>query len=129
MSAFVYRDFSTLRAALLARQELALIDVREEAEFAQSHPLFAVNIPLSKLELEAYRRIPHRGTPITVYDNGDGRPNRRQRGYGSSAMATSLCWPAVWRAGKPVAASFSRTSIRQARPLASWWKAAGIRHR
>lgn len=93
MPAFVYRDFSTLRAALLARQELALIDVREEAEFAQSHPLFAVNIPLSKLELETYRRIPRRSTPITVYDNGDGRAEQaarrlQQLGYGDVALLT-----------------------------------------
>ncbi|MCA4823917.1 MAG: rhodanese homology domain-containing protein [Serratia rubidaea] len=102
MSAFVYRDFSTLRAALLARQELALIDVREEAEFAQSHPLFAVNIPLSKLELEAYRRIPRRGTPITVYDNGDGRAEQaaarlRQFGYGDVALLAGGL--AGWQAG------------------------------
>ncbi|RLM05254.1 sulfurtransferase [Gibbsiella quercinecans] len=101
MPAFIYRDFSTLRAALLARQELALIDVREEAEFAESHPLFAVNIPLSKLELEAYRRIPRRSTPITVYDNGDGRAEQAARrlqqfGYGDVALlAGGLAgWPA-----------------------------------
>ncbi|ATA21670.1 rhodanese-related sulfurtransferase [Gibbsiella quercinecans] len=102
MPAFVYRDFSTLRAALLSRQELALIDVREEAEFAESHPLFAVNIPLSKLELEAYRRIPRRSTPITVYDNGDGRAEQAARrlqqfGYGDVALLAGGL--AGWQAG------------------------------
>jgi hypothetical protein len=33
-----------VRAALLARREIALIDVREEGPFAQAHPLFAVQI-------------------------------------------------------------------------------------
>lgn len=67
-----YRRYAELRQALLDKQELALIDVREEADFAQNHPLFAANIPLSKLELEIYRRVPRRDTPITVYDNGEG---------------------------------------------------------
>ncbi|QXI29884.1 rhodanese-related sulfurtransferase [Pseudomonas vanderleydeniana] len=70
------RRYQDIRQALLARQELALLDVREEAPFAESHPLFAANIPLSKLELEAYARIPRRDTPVTVYDNGEGLAQR-----------------------------------------------------
>ena len=66
------RSFAQLRQALLDHQEVALIDVREEAPFAESHPLFAANIPLSKLELEVYSRIPRRATQVTVYDNGEG---------------------------------------------------------
>ncbi len=45
---------------------MAIIDVRDEAPFARAHPLFAANLPLSKLELEicmpacraATRRLP-----------------------------------------------------------------------
>ncbi|MCR0997836.1 rhodanese homology domain-containing protein [Serratia rubidaea] len=101
MTAFVYRDFPTLRAALVAGQELALIDVREEAEFAASHPLFAVNIPLSKLELEIYRRIPRRTTPIVVYDAGEGLAEQaagrlRQFGYDDVALLSGGL--AGWRA-------------------------------
>ncbi|MGA9704060.1 rhodanese-like domain-containing protein, partial [Pseudomonas sp.] len=66
------RSFARIRQALLDREEVALIDVREEAPFAESHPLFAANIPLSKLELEVYSRIPRRDTQVTVYDNGEG---------------------------------------------------------
>jgi predicted metal-dependent enzyme (double-stranded beta helix superfamily)/rhodanese-related sulfurtransferase len=72
MSHPVTRSFADIRKALLARQELALIDVREEAPFAEEHPLFAANIPLSKLELEIYARVPRRTTAITVYDEGEG---------------------------------------------------------
>ena len=36
-----YRPAAQLRQALLDGAELALIDVREEADFARSHPLFA----------------------------------------------------------------------------------------
>jgi rhodanese-related sulfurtransferase len=56
----------------LAKAEVALVDVREEAPFAEDHPLFAANIPLSKLELEVLSRIPRKDTAITVYDNGEG---------------------------------------------------------
>ncbi|MFK3973500.1 rhodanese-related sulfurtransferase [Pseudomonas sp. NPDC087358] len=66
------RSFADIRQALLAREEVALVDVREEAPFAQAHPLFAANIPLSKLELEVLSRIPRRDTAITLYDNGEG---------------------------------------------------------
>jgi rhodanese-related sulfurtransferase len=72
MSSFPVRSFAALRSALLARQELALLDVREEDPFAQAHPLFAANVPLSRLELEIFPRVPRRDTPITVYDDGEG---------------------------------------------------------
>lgn len=72
MSTVSTQSFAQIRQALLDRHEVALIDVREEAPFAESHPLFAANIPLSKLELEVYSRIPRRDTQVTVYDNGEG---------------------------------------------------------
>lgn len=72
MSTVPNRSYADIRKALLAREELALVDVREEAPFAESHPLFAANIPLSKLELEVFSRIPRRSTQVTVYDNGEG---------------------------------------------------------
>ncbi|WP_397452001.1 rhodanese homology domain-containing protein [Pseudomonas sp. NA-150] len=72
MSKVATRSFSDIRRALLAHQELALVDVREEAPFAEAHPLFAANIPLSKLELEIFSRVPRRDTAVTVYDNGEG---------------------------------------------------------
>lgn len=66
------RSFADIRRALIAKEEVALVDVREEAPFAEAHPLFAANIPLSKLELEVLSRIPRRDTAITLYDNGEG---------------------------------------------------------
>ncbi|MEB0041839.1 MULTISPECIES: rhodanese-related sulfurtransferase [unclassified Pseudomonas] len=72
MSNLATRSFADIRRALLAHEELALVDVREEAPFAEAHPLFAANIPLSKLELEVFSRIPRRDTAITVYDDGEG---------------------------------------------------------
>ncbi len=61
-----------IRAALLAGEEIALIDLRDEHEFAQGHPLFAAQIPFERLAAEARWRIPRLATPIIVYDDGDG---------------------------------------------------------
>jgi rhodanese-related sulfurtransferase len=61
-----------VRQALLARDEIALIDLREEAAFAAGHPLFAAQIPLRRLELEAPWRLPRRTVPVVVYDGGEG---------------------------------------------------------
>ena len=72
MSTVTTRRYHDIRRALLAQEELALIDVREEEPFAQGHPLFAANIPLSKLELEIFARVPRRDTALTVYDDGEG---------------------------------------------------------
>ncbi|MFC0666487.1 rhodanese-related sulfurtransferase [Azotobacter chroococcum] len=76
MSRIATRSFADIRAALLAREELALLDVREEAPFAEGHPLFAANLPLSRLEIEVYARVPRRSTPVTVYDDGEGLAER-----------------------------------------------------
>ncbi|WP_236183669.1 rhodanese-related sulfurtransferase [Pseudomonas protegens] len=91
MTDFPTRSPAQIHQALLDRQELALIDVREEAPFAEAHPLFAANIALSKLELEVYARIPRRDTPITLYDQGEGLAQRaatrlRQLGYSDVAL-------------------------------------------
>jgi rhodanese-related sulfurtransferase len=69
-------DPPAVRAALLARSEIALLDVREEDEFAQAHPLWAANLPLARIELDAWGRLPRRDTPVVVYgapDEADAR--------------------------------------------------------
>ena len=67
---------ATVIEYLLAKKEIALIDVREEDPFAQSHPLFACNMSLGRIETDAYRRIPRRDTFIVIYDNSDGLAER-----------------------------------------------------
>lgn len=69
---FSFKNTVDIKQTLSSKQEIALIDVREEALFAESHPLFAVNIPLSKLEIESYNRIPRLNTAIVLYDNDEG---------------------------------------------------------
>ncbi|MFV5639453.1 rhodanese-like domain-containing protein [Acinetobacter oleivorans] len=70
------QTYQDIRKKLLAGQEIALIDVREEDPYAQGHPLFAANISLSKFEVEILNRIPRLSTDIVIYDNGEGLAER-----------------------------------------------------
>jgi rhodanese-related sulfurtransferase len=72
-------QYEAIRAALLARREIALLDVREESPHAQAHPLFAAHLSLSRLELEAYAKLPRRDVPIVALDNGEGLAERAAR--------------------------------------------------
>src|SRR6187402_1671377 len=79
-----------VRAALQLRQELALIDLRDEASFALGHPLFAAQLPLDRVELEAPVRIPRKDTLIALYgEEGDaerGREKFERLGYSRVAL-------------------------------------------
>ncbi len=66
------RTADEVRGVLLRREEIALIDVRDEHSYAQAHPLWAANFPAPRLALEAWRRLPRRSVPIVVYDDGQG---------------------------------------------------------
>lgn len=56
-----------VRAQLLDRREILLIDLREEDPYAKGHPLWAANFPFGRLELDAPRRIPRRDVTIVLY--------------------------------------------------------------
>lgn len=66
-STFPTRSPAEVRAELLARREILFADLREEAQFAEAHPLWAANLPLSKLELEVRRRVPNPDVLIVLY--------------------------------------------------------------
>ncbi len=57
-------------------EELALIDLREELIFSQSHLLFARSVPLSRLELRFARLVPRLATRIVLCDDADGLVER-----------------------------------------------------
>jgi rhodanese-related sulfurtransferase len=65
-------SFARVRESLLARREIALLDLRQEHPFAQGHPLFAANLPIGRIDFDAWTRIPRRDTDVVVYDNGEG---------------------------------------------------------
>ncbi|WP_375282395.1 rhodanese-like domain-containing protein [Sphingobium yanoikuyae] len=89
-----------IRTALIARDEIALIDVREEHDFAQGHPLFAAQIPLRRIDEEARWRIPRLDTPIIVYDAGEGLARRaavRLQGLGYTDVRELEGGLSAWR--------------------------------
>jgi rhodanese-related sulfurtransferase len=101
---FAVCTYQEVRQALLDKQEMALVDVREEEWFAQAHPLFAIHMPFGRLEADARRRIPRLDTPIVLMDAADGL----------AAQAASV----LERMG------YSRLSILQ-NGLAGWAAAGG----
>ena len=99
---YAVSSYAQIRAALLAKEEIALVDVREEGAYAQSHPLFAINLPYGRIEVDVWRRIPRRDTPVVVYDNGEGlalqaMPVLQRMGYSQlSVMQNGLAgWAAA----------------------------------
>jgi len=69
-------DARALRAMLVDGGELALLDVREERIFSESHLLFARSVPLSRLELRMARLVPRLATRIVLVDAADGLAER-----------------------------------------------------
>ncbi|MBR0829243.1 thiosulfate sulfurtransferase [Bradyrhizobium manausense] len=61
-----------IRRALLLREEIALLDLRHEAQFATGHPLFSANMASGRIALEAEARLPRKDVPIVLYDDGEG---------------------------------------------------------
>ncbi|AMM17432.1 sulfurtransferase [Burkholderia sp. PAMC 28687] len=76
MSDTPLRSFDDVRDALLSKREIAFLDVREEDPHAQRHPLFAANLPLSKIELDALTKLPRKSVPIVLIDDGEGLAQR-----------------------------------------------------
>ena len=83
-----------LRNALGGPDELALVDVRREGDFATDHIFSASNIPLSQLELRLEVLIPRRTTPIVLCDANDGLAEEAaavmtRMGYGALSILES----------------------------------------
>jgi rhodanese-related sulfurtransferase len=79
MEKFPTISAAQVRAELLAKREIALLDIREEAIHAAGHPLFAANLPLSRIESEAYTRLPRRDARAVLFDDGEGLALRAAR--------------------------------------------------
>ncbi len=59
-----------LKAMIVSGEELALLDLREEGIFGNGHLLFAVPMPLSRLELTADDLVRRRDVPIVLCAGG-----------------------------------------------------------
>ncbi len=92
-----------LRAMLLDGEELALLDVREEGAFSESHLLFASSLPLSRLEFGIDVLVPRRGTRTVLCDDGSGLAERaagKLAGFGYTDVSVLDGGTAAWeRAG------------------------------
>ncbi|CAI7631431.1 unnamed protein product [Penicillium glandicola] len=65
-----------LRQHWVNHHEIALLDVREEGPYSESHPLFALSVPVSEIEKKLPPLVPRLSAPIVVYDDGEGYTNR-----------------------------------------------------
>ncbi|KAH8692899.1 putative thiosulfate sulfurtransferase [Talaromyces proteolyticus] len=65
-----------LRQHWINKHEIALLDIREEGPYAQSHPLFAISVPVSEIEKKLPALIPRLSVPIVVYDSGENYTER-----------------------------------------------------
>jgi rhodanese-related sulfurtransferase len=95
------RDYRYVRSKLLNREEIAFLDVREESPHATGHPLFAANLPLARVELDAYTKLPRRDVPIVTLDGGEGFAEsaaERLRALGYSDVGPFDGGLGAWRA-------------------------------
>ena len=82
-------DVAAVRDWLGDGGEIAFLDVREEGQHGAGHPLLAVNLPYSRLELDIGRLVPRRACRVVLIDGGDGvadKAARRLAGLGYSAV-------------------------------------------
>jgi rhodanese-related sulfurtransferase len=116
-----------VRQDWIARREIALLDLREEDPFAKAHPLFASQLPLSRLELEILDRVPRKDAKIVLYDNGEGLVSPAGKRLAALGYTKSARWRGASKAGRTPATSCSRTSIPTARRSANWSRRGATR--
>src|SRR5436305_4950621 len=95
-------DVATLRGWLGDGGEIAFLDVREEGQHGAGHPLLAVNLPYSRLEIDIGRLVPRPSCRVVLVDDGDGvaeRAVRRLAGLGYAALHVLEGGVPAWAAG------------------------------
>jgi rhodanese-related sulfurtransferase len=98
---------TTLEATqLINRQDALMLDVREQAEFAQSHILNSRLLPLSQLEARAGDIDKYKDKPVIVYCATGNRSSTavamlKKRGF-SNVLNLSGGFSAWQQAGLPV---------------------------
>src|SRR5712691_10904953 len=103
--AFTPIDVATVRRWLGDGGEVAFIDVREDGQHGAGHPLLAVSVPYSRIELAIGQLVPRRSCRIVLVDDGDGvadRAARRLAGLGYGAVHVLDGGIAAWAAQYPV---------------------------
>jgi rhodanese-related sulfurtransferase len=72
-------DVATARSWLGDGGEIAFLDIREEGQHGAGHPLLAVNLPYSRLEIDVGRLVPRRSCRVVLIDDGDGVAEKAAR--------------------------------------------------
>ncbi len=103
------KNYSFVRNKLLNKEEIAFLDVREEGSHAREHPLFAANLPLSRIEIGAYGKLPKRTVPIVTLDDGEGYAELAAQRLTALGFMDAPFLKAACKAGKPLAAKSSKT--------------------
>lgn len=62
----------TVKDWLSDGHEIAFVDVRENGQFGDGHPFFAVSVPYSIFEARLVEVAPNRSVRMVLYDNDDG---------------------------------------------------------
>ena len=95
-------DVATQRRWLADGGEIAFIDVREEGEHCDGHPLLSVSLPYSRLELDIARLVPRPTCRVVLIDSGDGVAARAaarltRLGYGDVSVVAGgvVAWGAA----------------------------------
>jgi rhodanese-related sulfurtransferase len=63
-------DVRRLKEMLHDGTEFALLDIREAGQFGESHVLFAVPCPYSRIELDIGRLVPRKSATVVLTDDG-----------------------------------------------------------
>ena len=90
-----------LKTRIDGRDELALIDARDEGVFGARHILLCANIPLSQLEFRVPDLVPRKATPVVFCDAGDGLAERaadRLASFGYTNIAVLAGGMDAWEA-------------------------------
>jgi rhodanese-related sulfurtransferase len=98
-------DVPTTRGWLGDGGEIAFIDVREDGQHGEGHPLLAVSLPYSRLELGIGWLVPRRSCRVVLVDDGDGvapKAARRLAGLGYGAVHVLEGGIAAWGAQYPL---------------------------
>lgn len=74
----------TVKGWLSDGQEIALVDVRENGQFGDGHPFFAVSAPYGVFEDRLIQLVPNPAVRLVLYDNADGLAER------TAALAAGL---------------------------------------
>ncbi len=93
-------DAEILKAWLSDGAEIALLDVREQGQYGEGHPFFAVSLPYSRFEPGLPVLAPNPSVRLVLCDGGDGvaeRAARRAETLGYSNVNVLAGGVEAWR--------------------------------